>query len=338
MCGIRSDGWDVIQIAALSLFSELWGNHSDGIILMENIGALKDIVDGVRIWHPNSISENRLAAPALVFLERDGGPMPVMLAFPGTSRPGDLAFVIENAISFWLYTAWLASIPFTRILDELFFRAFEMTLIEAVAIAFLGPQRLSFTYWEDAIQVTDAIMASAANDSWVDEYVKSISNQSETIKSGIVGHGGYGLLAKALSGRYDTPGYAFNSLQFANSPVSIFREWDKKINESDEGPIEHFRSDITFQVFTDNTLAKSDWHVLPTNDTGITRFFETPKTSKTFCLMAAGCATTDRYDNLCGRLLGSAESFQEMLCQWNRTRRSDGSRLDCQNAFAWMHP
>jgi hypothetical protein len=290
---------------------------------------LKDVVGGLRIWHPDDIDEGWLAAPALAFLEHKDGPMPVMLAFPGTSRQEDLAFVIENAISFWIYTAWLAVIPFTRILDDLFFRAFEMTVIEAVANAFLGPKRLSFTYWEDSVQVANVTLTSAANDPWVRKYIENVSNQSDIIMSGIVGHGAYGLLAKSLSGHYSTRGYAFTSLRFANSPVSTFREWDRESNESDEGPIEHFRSSITFQVFTDVTQERSDWHILPTEYTGISGFFRTPRAAETFCLVAAGCATTDRYDDLCARLLGSPEGFQEMLCQWNRTRRSGQSLLKC---------
>jgi hypothetical protein len=261
-----------------------------------------------------------------------------MLVFPGTSTPHDLAFVIENGLSFWLNSVCLAVIPFGSIFHSLFFRTFEMTLIVAVGIALLGPRRLSLTYWDRAIRATDAIIESAANNTCVQQYVETISGQRRMMMSGIVGHGAYGLLAKALSGHYSTRGYAFNSLQFENSPIAILREWERGDNESDEGPIEHFRSGTSFQVFTDQVFKTSDWHILPTNHTGIAGFFETPRVAEMLCLVAAGCATTDQYDNLCGRLLGSAKGFQEMLCLWNRTRRSHGSSFDCQNAFAWMHP
>jgi hypothetical protein len=202
-------------------------------------------------------------------------------------------------------------------LDDFFFRAFEMTLIQGTAIGFLGPRRLSFRFLSDAIQVADAIVTSVRNDRWAQTYLENATGQREIMLSGIAGHGAYGLLAKAISGHYNTRGYSFNSLQFANSPLSVFRAWETP-NESLEGAIEHFRSDLTFQVFTDDTRQMSDWHILPFDKNGISAFFRTPKTAETFCWVAAGCAITDQYDKLCDSLLNGPK-FMDMLEKWNRT-------------------
>jgi hypothetical protein len=245
-----------------------------------------------------------------------------MLAFPGTGNADDLAFVLENAIPYWSSRVWFSIIPFARVADDVFFRTFETTLVEMIAIASLGPKRLSFTYWEDAFEISSVIMNLFEKEPSVRTYLKQRNNRSDHSFSGIVGYGAYGLLAKGLSGKKRTRGYSFNSLQFAHSPVSIFRRWDMGENESAEGPIEHFRSEQMLQVFTDDSLPMSDWHIIPTNSPFLEHFFQTPRTKEMFCRIVAGCATTNRYDSLCDNLLGSTSDRQKMFEDWHRTNRS----------------
>ena len=49
------------------------------------------------------------------------------------------------------------------------------------------------------------------------------------------------------------------------------------------------------------------------------RLFKPANVYETFCLIAAGCTTTNEYDQFCSKTVGSS-TFMSYFDTWNRTR------------------
>lgn len=202
----------------------------------------------------------------------------------------------------------------------MFFNAFERTFAEILTIAFVGPNRLSFTYWENAHILIPALTQMLKKDPWVTAYFNLRANRSNIKITGIIGYGAYGLLAKGLAARMNCHGYAFRSSQLDESLVSVYQGWEKEDQDKMEGRVEHFSSGSSL-LFPSTATSTSDFHALPSKP-GLKTFFHSPRTVETFCLIAAGCATTDKYDYFCERVLGSKKMFDDMFELWGRTNRS----------------
>jgi hypothetical protein len=100
----------------------------------------------------------------------------------------------------------------------------------------------------------------------------------------------------------------------STSSVSIFQEWSEK-DGGEKGFVEQFRSVTTFQISSYDDAPTSDSHVMPTDVSEVFGFSRTPRTIETSCMVAAGCGTTDYYDNFCGQLLGSTDRFAKLFAE-----------------------
>jgi hypothetical protein len=322
MCKGGIDDWDLIQLSGMSIVAEF----------MHDLPALSDdakaqlclFLDTIGIWQSLIVMplfNGYLRLPNFMKKAPEmNKPWRVAVAFPGTGDRFDLAFMLENVIPLLVSTALSSVIPFYNIARRYFFNTVETDVEQTLQLAIGGPRRLSLEYWMAAITMTRTIHNMFETDIWYQQYVFNWTNQSSVEMSVYVGQGSYGMLAKGMAGQVLRSGFAFQSPQFTHSPLSVFQEWDRRWADGAASRLLDLRSASSLQAFYDSSDYASSSLVLPSLDSGFTGFFKTPEVTEVFCMIAAGCATTSQYDNLCGQLLGSKDKFYEMFALWNRNR------------------
>ena len=233
-----------------------------------------------------------------------------------STRGVEIGMLVENVIAYWFRVVMQALIPLLKIVDDFFLSRFLTDLTEGLVTAVLGSNRLSAALaveWELAL-ATDNLwvqvyafkeaLGAAENETEVDDIDAEIPIQP------VIVHGAGGLIAKGLALAFGRVGVAFESPQIERSPTAGF---------FGERPEAHQHNIIN--IFSGSTLlamqevkAKTNV-VLPTWQ----KLWAPATEAETFCLTAAGCATDDRYDDLCDRLVGEPR-FRAYFDSWGRPR------------------
>jgi hypothetical protein len=281
---------------------------------LETIGSWK-------LWYADWAYPGYLTPPTFVFsYPKVNQPLQTVIAFPGTRTAGDLAFSIESLQPVWTHSLLMAVIPFYRLTRGLFFSLYESDLSENVAIIFAGPRRLSVNYWFKGIWFTHAMSRRFQVDPWVRAWANHSTGTEDIIVKALVGYGCYGLFAKGLAWAYPLTGMAFDSPQFFDSPVETWEVFAEG-TPSTAGATKDFSSGSSLLVSSDQPSFISQTYEMP-------QFwgpFHPRMTEEVFCLVAAGCAVTERYDGLCEQFVGK-ERFNEMFVKWGRPRTLNGTR------------
>jgi hypothetical protein len=241
-----------------------------------------------------------------------------ILSYPATVTRANVAFVIESVAITWWDEILDYVIPFDRIIFGIFLRSFQTILTQAIVGLLFGPRRFSYTSWSEAITRTQAIQAALVEP--VSLFWAELSNYSYTPLKLVTGDGAYGLLAKAIAIDLNISGVAFNAPKFDASPISFWTRW------YDGAATRATDSNLTsriLNVFAGNSLQFSEetkW-VTRTN-------WEWPEwkwpwqsvsAAETFCMTVAGCATDDRFVDMCNSIM-EKNLFDELFDVWQRPR------------------
>jgi hypothetical protein len=317
MCRFGWLEWDTAQLAGIAICGEVQRLNLPVDTRLALMKALQDILGWGLIWYPADPFPGFLATPTFVLAPwKMGEPLSMVLAFPATRTPADLALFIENIIPTWTRSVMTAVIPFYRFSRQWFFRSYQSDLSESIALTLAGPNRLSVNYWLKEMWFLDAMVKRFSDQPWPRRWVASVTGTNKIVTRAVAGHGAYGLLAKGIGWRNGWGGVAFDSSQFFDSPVSIFEGWGHP-GDGDQpvGWTLDIHSDSSLTVLAETVSEVSEDRVMP-------RFgslFDTPRVERTFCLTAAGCATTHVYDDVCAQFLGSMEAFYKMFDLWGRS-------------------
>jgi hypothetical protein len=325
MCHAGSLDWNMARVAGLSLYPEIarWNETSNSSSDEAEVQNLNDVLGVDHVWSPHKSPPGYLAPPSFIFVQpQRGQPQHVFIAFPGTRTLNDLAFMIENIMVAWVREGLMIIIPFYRIARDLFFRAYDLDMSETISLVILGPNRLFVNYWFKGIWFVEAGLKLLRTSFWSLQWIENITGTSELEVKAVVGHGSYGLLAKGLGWHNGWPGIAFDSSPFFDSPLSIFETWTPKSSTQSSWTAD-FYSGRSLQILPEHSTMNSESHIM--RNFGGFFFFQTPTTEETFCIVAAGCATDDRFDLICNSLLEPKDRFSDMFEKWNRSRASESS-------------
>jgi hypothetical protein len=321
ICHVGPHDWNITQLAGLSLLPEIirLREFPDSEPVRKELRTVRHILGMSGLWYPNKTYPGYLAPSSFLFAQSQWGkPQQIFIAFPGTRNLNDLAFVIENVMVAWVRQALMVIIPFYRITRKLFFRVHEWDTAETISMAILGPDRLFVHYWVKGKWFMLAQLDLLRKGFWSQKFFAHNTGNSELDVKAVIGHGAYGILAKGFGLEHGWPGIAFDSSQFYNSPVSIYANSISE-NSPNSSWTADFDSGLSAQIFPEDSTLISESHIMPKNG----NFFDTPTVEKTFCMAAAGCVKDNRFDVLCGDLVGSQRQFKAMFESWNRPRTED---------------
>jgi hypothetical protein len=324
ICHVGSLDWNMAQLAGLALYPGITRlreiQYSNSVF--KELETFKNILGISLSWCPNETYPGYLVPPSFIFVPSQwGGPQQVFIAFPGTRNLNDLAFVIENVMVSWVREALMVIIPLYRITRKLFFRVSEWDTSQVISLAILGPNRLFINYWIKGKWFMLAELDLLRKGFWSQKWFKNNTGNSELKVKAVIGHGAYGILAKGFGWENGWPGIAFDSSPFFDSPVSIFANWISE-NSPNSSWTADFYSGLSAQILPEDPTLISESHIMPKNG----NFFHTPAIEKTFCMAAAGCAIDNRFDVICGNLVGSQRQFKAMFESWNRSPTEDSSK------------
>jgi hypothetical protein len=271
-------------------------------------------------WISSPLGHHSLVPPAFIFRAPEWGqPREVIVALAGTRGLAEIAFFLENVVSAYVRSLMTVIVPGYRLTWPFFFDSYETALTETIGLAIAGPNRLSVNYWMTATWFLHAILAMLQNETWPRAWLQAASGTAELKVTTVVGHGCYGILAKGLAWQNGWAGVAFDSSPFFDSPVSIFQQWIGEGVVSPSGWTLDIYSNGSLQTWPDAASLVSRSDMMP----GPRGLFRHPLVEKTFCLVAAGCATTNAYDELCANFLGGMDEYLKLFDAWDRPRARD---------------
>ena len=286
VCSNSIGGWSLLELSALSLIPST--RPSDDFVRNVTSTLLgEDVIQGSgcgvqTLMSYCAFSKNNSAS---------------VLAYGSMTEKVHLSVMLESVLGYWFSKGVSAIVPFYSVTYSLFLQK----ILDPVAV-FLGDLSLGM----------QSLSANMQND--VTEMVKQWESAS-TVPV-FTGHMPGGLAAKyasALSMEMDSPAY---SVAFEAPTLSTSKMAQQTLGLSgNKGSYYMYNlySDTSLFSFAETNLTANV--KMPTSQS----IFKTANVYETFCLLAAACAETDRYDRFCVHTVGR-EKYEKYFEGWSRTR------------------
>jgi hypothetical protein len=233
-------------------------------------------------------------------------------------EPLGYGVLIDNAYTYWFQVGIDAVVPFFPVVYDLFLGSFFTSLTQNMLGFVFGSNRMSLRFaltMNLNAEIEDAFNIDSLEEFYHDEFNLSIAPPmiANLTRPMLIGHGGPGLVAKALALNHSWYGLALESTQYSRSPIDAFFP-------STDGRAEYG----LFNLYSGNSLltmpepeAKMNYE-LPTWQS----ILNTADSYETMCLLMAGCVRDARFDQLCGQLVGR-DQYRRYFESWGRPRFGD---------------
>jgi hypothetical protein len=289
--------WSLLQLAALPILAEVQLINSTNPEVLRHMACLT----GVRLIQ----EDPEVAFPSKSTLAFDSVQGKLALGMPSIGFDRNFGLYCENFLTSYYHELIQTIVPFYSIASSSFLSGMLTTTGEELVSGILGPNQVSVSALNLA-NLTAGLELGFASD------ILNALHLSVN-RPVIVGHGGNGLLAKALGFSYDPWRVSFEAPSLADSPMAALAGTNK--NNSKLSRIVNFHG-------VDSIYAQSDDMALVNYRIpryGLSRLIP-PNAFETFCFAAAACGMDDRFDSLCNDVLGE-ERFLSIWTDLTRWRR-----------------
>jgi hypothetical protein len=289
LCSQSVANWSLIQLAAIPILAEAQEIQTSKPEILKYLSFLTDVT----LYESFSME-------SVISLDFEGKKLAVGLKpIPYTHEIG---IYLENVLmEYYLQIAAIA--PYFDLAYDNFLHTILRPISQSLLSGILGPNRLSVFYLDQARAMTNLEMNVMQN-------LLKVLRSSVEIPV-VVGHGANGLLVKAIPFSSDAWRFSFEGPKLKDSPMATLSGADE---ESDVSRIVNFYSDESFTVSIDESALTN--HRIPKYRSGISGSIP-PNAFQTFCFVTAACGSDNRFDNLCGDVLGN----ETYLGIWNQLER-----------------
>ena len=287
MCSAAVGGWSIFELAGLSMIPSFRTNPE----LIKNVTA--------SLFGSNeTLKINCESLKLLDFCEiyRDDVSSEV-IAYQSLTTKQHLSVLIESVTGYWFSKGVSAIVPFYSVTNSMFLQKILDPLAWEFGAATLGFSSLSQKMYEDVVRVKARIQENASAPLFT-------------------GHTPGGLAAKfstALLMSSHIPAYsvAFESPTLTSSQVA--QEVFGLFGNPGSYYMYNIYSDLSLFSFSEQNITVNIR--MPQSQS----VFDLSNVYDTFCLIAAGCAETDRYDRFCVETIGR-DKYLGFFKKWTRTR------------------
>jgi hypothetical protein len=259
VCRVQVQGWSLLQLAGLAMLAQ---NPTE-----EAVGS------GVKLlFLDKSVSYEIFkgdVVSAVVFTS-EFSDLPV-IAFQGLALKYQLGILLENILTFWFPTAMDIVIPCFELVNDVFLVNLLNPLVSIAERLFVGNPPMSKGSVEFGTKLA-----------W---QIRGATRQRPVI----VGHMSGGLVAKAVGLTVNGYTVAFETIRYRDSVMELLT--GKPDDDSRD----------MYNVYSSPSIFAMPEEEITTNIHLPAAFaiFRPPTAYSTFCLLAAGCVSSDAYEALC---------------------------------------
>jgi hypothetical protein len=303
LCTGGVSNWSLLQLAALPILAEAQLINGTNPEVLRQLACLTEV--------PLIQDDPDVAFPSKSILAFDPAEGKFALGMPSIDFDRDFGLYCENFLTGHYHTFLRGIVPFYSIAYSSFLSEMLTRTGEALLSGILGPNQVSVSLLNRA-NLTGGLELELSSDV-LNAFHLSVSRPV------VVGHGGNGLLVKALPFSYDPWRVSFEAPSLAGSPMAGLAGIDK--NDSKLSRIVNFHG-------VDSIYAQSDDMALMNNRIpkyGLSRLIP-PNPFETFCFTVAACAMDNRFDGLCIDVLGK-QRFSSIWTDLRRWRIGDNDSL-----------
>jgi hypothetical protein len=294
LCTVWVSNWSLLQLAALPILAESQLINITNPEVLRHLACLTEV--------PLIQDDPDVAFPSKSIIAFDSVDGKRALGMPSIGYDRNFGLYWENFLTSYYHILIRTIVPIYSIAYSSFLSGMLTTTGEVLVSAILGPNQVSVSSLNLA-NLTAGVELELASD------VLNALHLSVN-RPVVVGHGGNGLLVKALAFSYDPWRISFEAPSLADSPMAALagtNEVDSRLSR-----ILNFHGVDSIYAQSDDMALMN--HRIPKY--GLSNLIP-PNPFETFCFTAAACGMDDRFDTLCNDVLGE-ERFSSI---WTDLRR-----------------
>jgi hypothetical protein len=296
LCGQSASNWSLLQMAAIGILTEaktFEGSHPE---VLDALACLVDISLMSRDPQVGFESKTVIAFDSIQKKLAVG-----MLSIPYRNNFG---VYCENFLTTYYQTFIDIVIPVFSVAYDSFLSNVLTSIAQSVVSGILGPNRMS-AYYLDLAYLTTALELRTSFD-----ILEALSLSSD--RPLVVGHGGNGLLAKALTFSEDPWRVSFEAPMLQDSPMAALAV-QESADPRRSRILNFFGDGSWYSLYDDSALINNR---IP--DFGLPKWIP-PNPFETFCFAVAACGRDNRFDALCNDVL-TEEAFMGIWRDLGRVR------------------
>jgi hypothetical protein len=224
-----------------------------------------------------------------------------MLVTSGIVRPQDLAIALENVAIVWFHNLVQMIVPFYHIFSDFLLKHVMGPLGQSMVQIVFGPNRMPLRFAREMDSLAGLGNVTAVL------YAAAFGSFPQPVT---VAHSHFGVVSRAIARKRAWYAVSFEGSQLELSPIEHFFG---ELPPASEGFVVNEVSGKTMWAMIDEFTMSN--YRLP----GTSGFTHPTNPYETFCLVAAGCVSDDRYDHICNETVGW-EQYRQFFTLWNRNR------------------
>jgi hypothetical protein len=305
------ENWTVVELAGLAAMAQSYGhrNAQEAILsaFTDNLTVFEDIPMPEALASPMiiAVKDKSLAFRKLgrfdSLTNNESNLIAASFAFQGVREKGQVGILLENILAYWYPKVMGFVVPLFQTVNDLFLGNFLNALSTTLAVLATGLRQITIKSLKEVVDPVSQVLYLLSLAGW---------DGNSTV---FTGHMPGGTVAKTLAAANKFSGVAFECPVLANSPAAVYASTIDNVAAG-------FR---LVNVFSDDSLFSASEANISMNVhvPKYQSYFKPANPYETFCMVNAACATDDRADLLCKRVVG-AETYMLFFRQLGRERLS----------------